>query len=494
MRRVPLLSFVVCGLVLASCASAPRSKVPEWVLATPRSDAAYSYFVGQASAPEGRLSDAMGDAAANLVASIVQYIGVAVRVDTSATAKATLDSYSAEIRQSVTTEAASRLSGFLIKERYVFTDKASGRVTVYVLAAYATADLEREKARIAALFKEKEDAVAAPEAAAAALAKAGRAYEAVGKYIEAALAASASGVENAGLKAERNINSARDLAARLRLSSVAAPSRAFVAEPFATPFTFRVSLEGGNGSGGVAGAKVLVRYLRRQGTRTASKTESATTNTDGLLSFSPPPPDFVGKGRLTVGLDFRSAMDLLAALPGVYSQAAGALEDELRASSIEVSYDIDSKAKDLPTALAIVDIDDGGALSGTQTQDALAEALTRERFALRPSGIDAASLATMGDAAVLAAARVAAPAALGGAYARLVYGRALIIRVRKDGSTFIAEAKADIKAIDLSSGALLYSAERAASGLGPDEAAARKAAYRDLGLNAVAKDLLASLP
>ena len=40
---------------------------------------------------------------------------------------------------------------------------------------------------------------------------------------------------------------------------------------------------------------------------------------------------------------------------------------------------------------------------------------------------------------------------------------------------------------------MLYSTERDATGLGGDEKSARAAAYRELGLNAIGKDMLSNL-
>jgi hypothetical protein len=48
--------------------------------------------------------------------------------------------------------------------------------------------------------------------------------------------------------------------------------------------------------------------------------------------------------------------------------------------------------------------------------------------------------------------------------------------------------------LDLASGRTLYSAERSATGLGSDDKSARAALYRELGLNAVGKDMLSNLP
>ncbi len=492
MRR-HIVAALAALFVFSGCATTAVAQkgVPEWVLNTPRPDAVNTYFVGQAQAPLADKARAADDAAANLVASIMQYIGVKVSVDSSATARATLDSYQADIRQTVTTQATNRLAGFQIKEKVFVEDKKAGKVTVYVLAAYATADLEKEKARIAALFKEKEDAVAKPEAEGRALLAEGRAYEAVRKFVEAAVAASGSDIDNADVKLERNINNARTALSRIRFEKPGEGLRALLGQPFPEPFKLRLVSGEGAGAPGVAGAKLLVSYQRKQGSRTVSKTESAVTDPTGLLVFSPPPPDFVGKAKLTVRVDFQSSIELLDRLPTKYDALRAALAEEFKQQYVEIGYEVVSNARNVPTALAIVDYDEAGkVLAGAQTQAALLEALTKEKFIARNANFEPALIAAMDDAALLATAKTA----LAGKAERLVYGVARLESVRKDGSMVLASAKAEVKVVELASGLVLIVLEKTATGLGADEAAARRAAYRELGLNAVGKELLASLP
>ena len=493
MRRFGIAALAAF-MLLSACATGAPSKsqaVPDWALSTPRPDATNTYFVGQAPAPGGDIATGTDDAAANLIASIMQYIGVKVSVDTSASARASLDSYSADIRQTVRMQSDNRLSGFQIKEKYVYSDKKSGAKTVYVLAAYATADLEREKARIQALFQEKIDAVAKPEAAGQSLLAAGRYYEAAQKFIEAAVAASGSDIDNADVKMERNANAARNALSKLRFVKAGDNYKASLGKPFDAPFELILVSGEGDAAPGVPGAKLLVSYQRKQGTRTVSKTESAVTDAAGRLSYAPPAPDFVGKAKFLVRLDFQASLDLLDKLPAKYASYRDALEEEIQAKRAEISYEVSSAAKSVPTAIALVDLDDSGApLAGARTEAGLIETLVREKFDARSSGLDPSLVARMDDAAIAAAAK----AAPGRKFSRLVYGAAKISGVRKDGSMYLADAKASVKAVELASGAVLYSAEKSATGMGSDEASARAAAYRELGLNSIGKELLASLP
>ena len=492
MRRMSIVVLSV-ALLLAACAGLqPRGAAPDWTVHTPAPDSTNTYFVGWASAPGGDEAKASNDAAANLVAGIMNYLGVKITVDSAATARATLDSYSADVRSTVTAQSTGRVSGFAVKDRYVARDRKSGLVVVYVLASYATADLEREKTRIAALFSEREDAVAGPEAEGKALVAQGRYCDAVRKFVEAAAAAAGSDIDNADVKLVRNIENARTALAGLRFANLGNDYRALVGQPFSQPFLIRLVAGAGADAAGVAGANLLVSYQRRQGARTVSKTESAVTDGTGLLAFSPPPPDFVGKARLVVRVDFQSSVDLLDALPAKYEALRSALAGDLAAKYIEIGYEVTSNARIVPTAVVVVDLDDAGKPAGSTVQSGLLEALSRAGFALRQSALDPALVATASDADIVAAA--AADKAGGGGVQRLVCGSASITGTRKEGTTFIADAVAKIRAFDLATGALIYQAQRGASGLGSDEASARAAALRELGLNAIGQDLLANLP
>jgi hypothetical protein len=491
MKRCILSALAVLTLILASCASVPaEGKAPDWIFSTPKSDAANTYFVGSSSDQTGDVAAATNDAAANLMSSITQYIGVKLSATTNAEAKATLDSYSATIKSTVTSSSKNQVSGFVVKERFLQADKKSKRVTVYVLAAYATADLEKEKARILKVFTEREDAVAKPEAEGRSLEGGGRTYEAIRKYVEAAVAASGSDIDNADIKMERNINNARTALSKLRFdASASADFKGLVGKGFARPFAAKLVTGEGSAAPGVPGAVVLLSYQRKSGTRIVSKTESVMTDASGLISFALPPPDFVGKAKLGLKLDFQSTLDLLDKLPEKNAALRDSLAEELRAKFVDLPYEVVSSARGASMAVAILDLDENGtAVAGAKAQAGLVEALLREKLNVKAIAVANSALAAMDEAAVTAAAQGA------GKYDRVAFGTASIESVRKDGSNYLAEGKAAVKVLDIASGRVLYSAERGATGLGSDEKSARAAAYRELGLNAIGKDLLASLP
>jgi len=493
-RKVSAVAAVL-ALLMTSCATAPAAPkgaaAPAWIFETPKPDSTYTYFVGSSSDAGGDQSLAANDATANLIATIMQYMGVEVSVNTTAEARATLDSYQAEIKKTVTSQAENRIAGFQVKEKFVEPpkDKSSKRVSVYILASYVTADLNKEKARIAAVFQEKQDAVAKPEAEGHSLVAAGRHYEAVRKFVEAAVAASGSDIDNADIKMERNVNNARTALSKLRFERIEGESYATnVGEPFRRPFRVRLVSGEGAAAPGVPGAALLVSYQRKQGTRLVSKTEAAVTDPSGALSYTPPPPDFVGKAKLTVRMDFQSTIELLDRIPARFDAYRESLVQELRDTYVEIPYEVSSNAKNVPTGIAVADFDAAGSLvAGGQTQAGLVDALSKERFIVKALAVDPAALSSMDDAAAIAAAQAAG-------MQRVAFGVARIEASRQDGGNVILTVKADLKVLDVATGQVLYSSSKGSTGFGSDEQIARRNAFRDLGANSLGKDLLSNLP
>ena len=415
-------AFLSAALLMASCVSSPtaQTKAPDWALSTPPADGTYTYFTGYSSDNGGDASLAEEGATANLLASIMNYIGVKITVDSSATARASYDSYQAEVVQTVKTQSTNRLAGFQVKERYQIKDKKSGRVTVYILASYITKDLEAEKTRIQKLFQEKVDAVAVPESRGRSQESAGRYFEAVQSYIEAAVAASGADIENADIKLERNVNNARRVLQRLRFVTSEAQPTAGLGKPFSGPFSAKLVYGESDSGPGIPGAEAYVTYQVRQTSgRITGKTERAVSDPQGVFRFTPPPPNFVGRAKLVMRLNLDSSLTLLDKFPAKFDAHRQALETELRGRVAEFEYSVTSVAKDVSMGLALAEFDEtGSALSSSQAQSGLLEALTRQKFKAKPSPLDAALLAGGDDAAILAAAR----AAYKGKFERVIAG------------------------------------------------------------------------
>jgi len=490
--RTSLAAVLLIGLMV-SCVSAPvAGPPPDWILNTPQPDSQNTFFVASSPIADGDVGSATEDASNILISQIIRYMGVEVDVNTSGEARGSLDSYSAEVTAVVTQRGSGRVAGFSIKERYVYTD-ASGTRFVYVLAQYLTADLEREKARIQALFIERTDAVAIPERNGDAAAGAGRWFEAIKFYVEAAAAAAGSNIDNAQIKAERNVNKARQLLGRLNLARLDFPAEAALGTAFSAPFRARLSYGEGTSAPGIPNAEVIVRYQRVQNNgRSISRSERVTSDANGVISFSPPPPDAVGRLRITFELNLESTRELIDSFPARFADYASALIDDMSRRAVTFEYNVVSMARSVPTGLAIIDLTDAGLAAATSYgQGSLFETLSRERFAVSLAPLAADLIVSQNDASIQQAAQVAGRAA---GLQRVIYGTVIVESVVQDGSMWKATARMIVRCIDLASGRMLYSVEKTALAIAATQDQARRAAVSNVARDTVARDLMANLP
>ncbi|MGB4571629.1 MAG: hypothetical protein WBH97_02280, partial [Rectinemataceae bacterium] len=474
--------IVMSGVVscIMSCASGPAA-IPSWTVHTPDPDAVNTFFTGSGT---GRTAaEALENAQSNLVASVMQYMGTQVNVQTSATARASLDNYQAELIQSVSTESSGRLSGFRIKDKQVYADKKSGTVQAYILATYSTVELNKERTRMDDMAREKVDAVAVPETAGDSLFAEGRASQAVRKFLEAAIAATAPGVDNPRQKVERNLSKARAAVAALSLS-IDGPSTGESGKTPEKPFSVLVLarsasllpsspapaapslLSPPSPAADVAISLSLPRKLASG--KIGSRTELLRSDRNGRVVYAASAPDFSGSTRVSAALDLQAELDLAYSLPKEYSAIVAALENDIASRTVDIDWKIVSAARGIPLAVAIFETDQRGySLADRPMSGGLQEALRAAGFTvMQIASLSPAILLSGDDTAVLAAARAAGVPAFA---ARITYGAANIDAVASDGSMFIATASGGLKTLDLASGALLHSASRSAQGIGATE-------------------------
>lgn len=485
MKKIAFGGLLVAALIIASCASTPS--IPEWVRQKPAPDARYTYFVGSSSAKDS--ATAANDATASLIAGIMQYMGVSVNVSSSAEARASLNDYQAKITQTVKTESKGRLAGFEVVEKYIQKDSKSGQYTVYVLARYETKELQKEKARIEALFQEERDAVAIPEKKGDQAATEGRLIDAIRSYAEAMSASGGSNIENAKIKLERNAKKASELAASLKLTIVSENS---LSVPLGSKLpASKVALV--SNSGGreqrVAGVPLLVTYPKKLASgRVGTGTMQVFTDTNGIAAFEAPPIDIAGSYRVAIQLDFSSISDLLSSLPSWALPYSDAVLSELSGIVAYLNYKVISTAKNVPMAVVayLKDPASAGNADPAVFLSSLKETLLKEGFSLSdvklPFGYQ-----TFADISVLNTAALAD-------VQRFAFALLDIRSITKDSSYFIATVEGSLSVFELASGRILYSATKSAQGMGLSEAEAVSNALKALGNQAFGKDLLSALP
>lgn len=490
LKKLLLLAAVV--LCLFSCVSSPKEATqtaPAWILSPPAPDSNSTFFVGQASDASGDNVKALEAATASLIAEIMRYIGVSITSETEATAKASLDSYKTDLVQTVKSTATNKIAGLIIQDKYTVVQ--GNRITLYILCRYNTKDLEREKKRIEDVFKAKVDAVARPEAEGKAFMQEGRPFDAVRKFAEAALAASTSDIENSSINFERNINNAKNALVKIRFIKGTYPSEGMLSKDFTVPFSARIVYGEGDSGSGIPGANIAVTYAKKQSSgRVIQKTENVLSDENGKISFLMSAPDSVGKQKLVFKLDFQDSLKPLRDVPAKYESLKSAFVEAVNTKFIEYEFTISSLAKNVNTFVAILDTDENGAVvSGNNAQSGVLEAMTKEKFKVKSIALTQAVLLSMDDDAIANEVKGKITG-----QDRLVYGVSKIDSVRKDGSNYIATASASVKVISVVTGELLYSKSVSTIAVDSSDAAARKAAYKDLGLNSLGKDIISNLP
>lgn len=491
--RVTGLLFIVSVLLLAGCAGGPAAKVdqsgsatpPAWTLETPAPSGGFTYFVGYADGPANGEVQATEAATASLIAEIMRYIGVTITAESSAIARSTLDTFQADLVQTVKQSSSNRVTGFQIAERYV--QKKQNGVTVYILGKYNTKDLEAEKKRIAAVFQEKVDAVAVPEAKGQELLSEGDVIGAVRQFIAAASAAAGSSIENSAIKFERNINNAREALALIKLEKLNDRLQATPGSAFTEPFKALISSRGKP----IGQAPIIVGYQSKLANgRMITKTAKVLSGADGVILFNHPSPDFVGKATLTMRLDLSAEMEGLYGAGDAFSSLIAGLEDAIADKRISFEYTVISQAKNIPTAVLIVDTDSAGNLSVGTTASALLQTLSSKGFKVSAAALETKLIAGKDDSEILRAARTA----LAGQAERFAYGVSRVVSVKDEKTQKIVTVSAEVTVVELASGRILYSAVKQVPALGSTEREAMEAARRQLGLKTIGEDLAAALP
>lgn len=485
-KHSALLSFAACfvAIVIVSCTSSPQ--VPEWVKATPAPDSTYTYFTGSSSAPDS--ATAMNDATAQIIAGIFKYMGVSINVSSSAEARATMEDYQARITQTVTTESKGKLAGFEVTQKYIARDPKTGLYTVHVLARYETKELTREKARLEALAREKEDAVSRPEKNGDSAAAEGRLLDAIRYYAEAMSAAGQSDIENAQIKLERNAKKAASVAASLRMVPLSESSVSIGMGQTPPPMKVALRSNAGGLEQGVAGAPLRITYPKKLSSgKAGSATLQVFTARDGIAEISLPAFDLPGTHRVYVALDFSSISDILFNVPSWALSYKDAVESELAGTAISFTYKIVSSAAKSPTAIAsFVRTPGSGKLTDTQVfSSALKDALLKEGFILTEFLLPPSNTAMDFNSL-----RPLVPAQA----ERFIVAALDIGSIVRDGAFYIASVSGSLNIYEMAQGRMLYSASKSAQAPGNSENEAISNALKTLGGKVFAGDLLNSLP
>jgi hypothetical protein len=492
---VLLAALAVLLLFLSGCATTTTTEPeeipgpPDWVLTPPQADGLHEYFVGHAADAGGDIVKAEDQAVYSLLGEITRYLGVTVTTESTAEARATLDDFEAAVTETVKQTGTARVSGFRIIDRYI--DEREDRVTIYILGQYEKKALEAEKSRITEQFKEKIEAISGPEDDAKKLELLGDYFGALTKYIEAAVAATSSDIENADIKFERNINNAKNVVSQINVFGLNDNLQGVIGEPFEEDFRLKV-VQGTDPDGfGLEGVNIRVSYkeLRSNG-RMGIKSINIQTDAEGFISFTHPVPNFVGSENIVMALDLSAYLEPLEDVdPGFYKYIES-LEDLLDEKRVTFRYTIISMAKEIPTGIVVLDVDMGRNPTGNNlTASGILEALGEANFTVKSLPYDTSLLQNMSDAEII---QILA-ANFDSQVRRVVFGIIALEEFDETDGDYLVKVSGTVKAADLKNNNILYTKNLFSRSRGSSSESAISAAYKNLGKK-FGSDLARNLP
>ena len=463
------------ALIAASCASTGMGR-PGWVDSPPADTQAAFIFVGAGSDPAGDEAAARRMAQGEVVSEITRFLGVKITAETTVEAKDAYGVFESNVTQRISESSRAKIGDLRVVDSYI--DRGPGGVTVFLLAEYDRGALLEEKARLEAVFAEQVEAVSGPEGEGNSLMTRGEYYRAALKYGEAALAAVSSDLDNAAIKFERNLNNTKEALSRIRLIGLNDNLTVMLNSSMDEPFRLKVTGGADRSDPGIEGVDIRISYkVARSNGRLSPKSEYFRTDGDGMVAFRRPPAGFVGAETVTMSIDFRSVLEPLSEIPDPFYAQVEGLEQVLSQKRTVFQYEIISTARDVPTAVLLMDRDRGGnPLERTDTASGFLEVLTGQGFQVSLLDLSADYIGLSERELLNRLIRQ-----WGDKYERIILGFASIDSFEEADGAAMVLVSGEAKAVDLSSGTILYSASGSSRARSTSQTGTITAAFKKLG-------------
>lgn len=464
--------LLLLGALGAGAVARAFAAPPNWVAATPPPDAESTYVAGAGSSATGDAAEAEERARTALLDALMRQLGIEEPVAPAAAALA--DEERGELRRQLAREGSGRIVGLAVADRYV--ESGASGVTVHLLARYVTADLLREKDRLARAVRQQE--VEGLERKGEGLVRSGRLFEAVLAYLEAAAAAARPGASDTGAWFARAMDEARTALERISLVKLNDELSTAAGTVFAEPFRVKAVSGAKAADPPVPEVTLAVTWADwRSGARQAA-TARLRTAEDGVAAFLHPAPGFVGAETLTMAIDLAPSLSALDGLPEDQQRIVAGFADLAARKLVAFRLESYSPARDIESAAILAALDANGApLAGQEFAAGLLKPLAAAKFRLKALALDPAVVAASTDAQLVLAASQQG----GETVRRVFYGTARLESVGVAGDAFTATASGTVKVADVKTGVVLLSVTRTCTTSAANGVAASSAALAQLG-------------
>ncbi|MFO7849733.1 MAG: hypothetical protein R6V67_07210, partial [Spirochaetia bacterium] len=411
--------------------------------------------------------------------------------DTDMEQEKAVEGFSTDLERAAGGEKDPQVPGFTVKDTYV--ERRGSMVNVYILGEYKKEAIADKKNRLSALLEGEPDQVQKLEEKAEELYEEQSVYRAAGTYIEAAAEACTAGVDDLEGECRRLIRKAVTALEEISLERMNNNLQGYVGQSFSEPFRVRV-FSSTDEDGGLEEIPLEVSYREAAspGER-RRQTASILTNGDGIAAFVRPPPRFAGKDTVLFSLEAEEVLSPLASLKDMPDYIAEEIEELRRVAdrrSVEFSYTVKSRAKEITTAVWVVGFDNGGnTLPQTDSSSGILEVLNEEEFDVSGISLDP-SYTDAPEAEIIEQTEEE----YGSRYQRLIFGSARISDFKDEGSRYTVRVTGSVKAADLPSGFIHYdSGELSKSANGQNPQSAISAAFKQFGKH-IGQELSEELP
>ena len=334
------------------------------------------------------------------------------------------------------------------------------------------------------------DKAAQAEAKGDDLAAAGKSFEAVASYIDAAAAAAGSDGDEAASRLARAVAKAEGLLGSIQLVKIDDNLTGMIGKPLSSSFQAKIVSTTNGSQRALAGVPVTFSYVTAGPNGGAPAASNLQSGPDGSVFFDLPPPTLIGPGSVKLVLDLESESTHLDQIKARDAKSAAGLGEAIAGKVASFSYRVSSLSASIPTGILVLDLDrSNNVIAGDDAASGLLDSLSKAGFVMTlvPSN---ESLVGIDDDDLILVVRNN----FSDQFSRIVFGQVSITGFGQDATgAYKVQIAGTIKAADLASGKILFSRTASKSSIGSMASSAISAAFRQLG-EQIGQEMANTLP